>query len=166
MRIAGTISSGIGTLTSAISGLLGGLTLVLVIIVIGIYVASEPQLCERGVAWMLPRASRASFYITVCDMAVSLRRLMAGRLLGMLIVGVFTYIMLAVVAPLVGIGTVPMAVLLSILTGLLAFVPNLGALISGVLMVLVGSPAGLKWVFTPPSSTCSSRTSMAMSWCR
>ena len=37
---------------------------------------------------------------------------------------------------------VPMAVLLAILTGLLAFIPNIGALIAGVLMVLVGFSGG------------------------
>lgn len=141
---AGGISGGLGTLTGALGGLLGGLTSVVVIIVIGVYVVLEPQLYERGVAWVLPRADRAPFYVTANRMARSLRRLMAGRLLGMLIEGVFTYIMLAIVAPLVGIGAVPMAVLLAILTGLLAFVPNLGALVSGVLMVLVGFSGGVE----------------------
>ena len=51
--------------------------------------------------------------------------------------------MLAFVGPLIGVGAVPMAALLAILTGLLAFVPNLGAIISGVLMVLVGFSGGL-----------------------
>lgn len=140
----GGISSGIGTLTNALGGLFGGLVTVVAIIVIGVYVVLEPQLYERGVAWILPRENRAPFYVTVNRMARSLRRLMAGRLLGMLIEGVFTYVMLAVVAPLVGIGAVPMAVLLAILTGLLAFVPNLGALVSGVLMVLVGFSGGVE----------------------
>ena len=35
-----------------------------------------------------------------------------------------------------------MAVLLALLTGLLAFVPNIGAIVSGVLMVLVGFSGG------------------------
>ena len=141
---AGGITSGIGTLTRALGGLLGGLTTVALILIIGIYVALEPQLYERGVAWTLPRAQRASFYVTVSRMAQTLRRLMAGRLLGMVVEGVFTYVMLAVVAPLVGIGVVPMAALLAILTGLLAFVPNLGAIISGILMVLVGFSGGVE----------------------
>jgi predicted PurR-regulated permease PerM len=34
---------------------------------------------------------------------------------------------------------VPLAALLAILTGLLAFIPNVGAIVSGLLMVLVGS---------------------------
>jgi predicted PurR-regulated permease PerM len=43
---------------------------------------------------------------------------------------------------MLAIGGVPMAALLGLLTGLLAFIPNIGALISGVLMVAVGFSAG------------------------
>ena len=135
---AGSITGGIGTLTSALTGLLGGLTTILLIVIIGIYVAIEPRLYERGVAWLLPRNRREPFYVTINRMAHTLRRLMAGRLLGMLVEGVFTYAMLTVAASLFGLGPIPMAALLAILTGLLAFIPNLGALISGLLMVLVG----------------------------
>jgi predicted PurR-regulated permease PerM len=39
-------------------------------------------------------------------------------------------------------GGVPMAALLGLLTGLLAFIPNVGAIISGLLMVAVGFSAG------------------------
>ena len=39
-------------------------------------------------------------------------------------------------------GGVPMAALLGLLTGLLAFIPNIGAIVSGVLMVAVGFSAG------------------------
>lgn len=141
---AGGISSGIGTLTRALGGILGGLTTVALITIIGIYVALEPKLYERGVAWMLPRPRRASFSITIDRMAQTLRQLMAGRLLGMFVEGVFTYVMLAWVGQLVGVGAVPMASLLAILTGLLAFIPNLGALISGILMVLVGFSGGVE----------------------
>lgn len=138
----GGITSGIGTLTRALTGLLGGVATVVLIIIIGIYVALEPRLYERSLAWTLPREHRASFFVTVERMAQTLRRLMAGRLLGMVVEGVLTYIMLAFVGPLIGIGAVPMAALLAILTGLLAFIPNLGALISGILMVLVGFSGG------------------------
>ena len=134
----GGVTGSLSTLTSALTGLLGGLTTTLIIVIIGIYVAAEPRLYERGVAWLMPRESRDGFYVTASRMAHTLRRLMAGRLVGMVVEGIFTYIMLAFVAPLVGIGVVPMAGLLAILTGLLAFIPNLGALISGLLMVLVG----------------------------
>lgn len=138
----GNIGSGISTVTKALGGILGGATTILLILVIGVYVAVDPLLYERGVAWMLPREHRGRFYDTAAKMGQTMRRLMAGRLLGMVVEAIFTYVMLAWVAPLVGIGAVPMAALLAILTGLLAFVPNLGAIISGALMVLVGFSGG------------------------
>ena len=138
----GNIGSGISTVTKALGGILGGATTVLLILVIGVYVAVDPLLYERGVAWMLPREHRGRFYDTAAKMGQTMRRLMAGRLLGMVVEAIFTYVMLAWLAPLVGIGAVPMAALLAILTGLLAFVPNLGAIISGALMVLVGFSGG------------------------
>ncbi|AXK42136.1 AI-2E family transporter [Erythrobacter aureus] len=140
----GSIGSGISTVTRALGGILGGVATIVLILVIGVYVAIDPQLYERGVAWMLPRQQRGRFYKTAERMGQTMRRLMAGRLLGMVVEAVFTYIMLAVVAPLIGIGAVPMAALLAILTGLLAFVPNLGAIVSGVLMVLVGFSGGVE----------------------
>ena len=140
----GGIGSGISTVTRALGGILGGVATVVLILVIGVYVAVDPMLYERGVAWMLPREQRSRFYVTVDRMGKTMRRLMAGRLLGMVVEAVFTYVMLALVAPLIGIGAVPMAALLAILTGLLAFIPNLGAIISGVLMVLVGFSGGVE----------------------
>ncbi|MCR2835099.1 AI-2E family transporter [Parerythrobacter lacustris] len=133
--IAGNLMSGVGTVTRAIGGLLGGLSTIFLIAIIGIYVAMEPQLYERSVAWMLPRHRRAEFFETASRMGYTMRRLMAGRLVGMVFEGVFTWIMLALYG-------VPMAALLAILTGLLAFIPNLGALIAGGLMVMVGFSGG------------------------
>lgn len=133
--IAGNLMSGVGTVTKAITGLFGGLATLLLIVIIGIYLAMEPQLYERGVAWLLPRQRRDDFLGTLSQMAFTMRRLMAGRLVGMVFEGVFTWALLAWYG-------VPMAALLGILTGLLAFIPNLGALAAGVLMVLVGFSGG------------------------
>jgi predicted PurR-regulated permease PerM len=65
-NMAGNLMSGVGTVTAAIGGILGGLTTVLLIGIIGIYIAMEPDLYERGVAWMLPKERRANFYLTAC----------------------------------------------------------------------------------------------------
>ena len=43
---------------------------------------------------------------------------------------------------MIGVGPVPMAALLGLVTGVLAFIPNIGAITSGVLMVAVGFSAG------------------------
>ncbi len=132
---AGNLMGGVGTVTRAIGGIMGGLTTLFLITIIGIYVAMEPQLYERGVAWMLPREKRGDFYKTASIMGTTMRKLMAGRLVGMVFEGAVTWIMLSIYG-------VPMAALLGILTGLLAFIPNIGALMAGVLMVMVGFSGG------------------------
>lgn len=137
-----TMMSGVGTVTRAIGGIFGAFTTLILILIIGIYLAAEPKLYERGVAWVLPEDQRSDFFKTASRMAFTLRRLMAGRIVGMFFEGVFTWAMLAFGGQLIGIGPVPMAALLGILTGLLAFVPNIGAFVSGVLMVLVGFSGG------------------------
>jgi len=133
--LAGQLLSGVGVVTRAIGGVLGAVSTLFLIAVIGIYIAFEPRLYERGVAWMLPRERREDFYVTASRMGATMRRLMAGRLVGMVFEGVVTWFMLWVYG-------VPMAALLGILTGLLAFIPNLGALIAGALMILVGFSGG------------------------
>ena len=121
----------VGQLTSAVGGILGGLGTAFLIVVMGIYLAAEPQLYRRGFAWMLPASEREHFEGTAVQMGRTLRMIMAGRLLGMFVEGIATWIALALFG-------VPMAALLGLLTGLLAFLPNIGAPISGLLMVLVG----------------------------
>jgi predicted PurR-regulated permease PerM len=97
---------------------------------------------------MLPLRHRERFYRIANHVGFTLRRLLAGRLVGMIFEGVFTYVMLAHVGPVIGwifgidLQPLPMAALLGLITGLLAFIPNIGAIVSGVLMVAVGFSAG------------------------
>jgi putative permease len=140
--LAEHLFSGVGTVTRAIGGLVGGLATFLFIIIIGIYLAIDPRLYERGVAWMVPMGQRSQVAATLDKMAFTMRRLLAGRLVGMAAEGIFTWALLAYGGALVGIGSVPMAALLGLITGLLAFIPNIGAIISGILMVLVGFSGG------------------------
>jgi len=125
----------IGEVTSAVGGLIGGLTTAFGIVVLGIYFAAEPQLYRRGFAWLLPASERAHFEGTALAMGRTMRRLLAGRLLGMALEGVTTWLLLSLWG-------VPMAGVLGLLTGLLAFLPNIGAPMSGSLMILVGFSEG------------------------
>ncbi|MEL7689361.1 AI-2E family transporter [Citromicrobium bathyomarinum] len=131
------VVSGVGTVTRAIGGIAGVIGTSAVILIIGIYVALEPNLYERGVEWMAPRGERSELRKTLAEMAQTLRRLMAGRIVGMVFEGFFTWVALEMFG-------VPMAALLGILTGLLAFIPNIGAVISGLLMAIVGFSAGVE----------------------
>lgn len=134
--LVSNLASSVGTVTSAIGGLFGGLTTLFLIVIIGIYFAIDPRVYERGVAWMVPGEKREAFYDTLSHQAYTMRRLLAGRLLGMFAEGLFTWALLAIYG-------VPMAALLGIIVGLLAFIPNIGAIISGALMVLVGFSGGV-----------------------
>jgi predicted PurR-regulated permease PerM len=125
----------VGRLTSAVGSVLGAGASLLMIVSIGLFVALDPRVYERGLQWMVPTAARDDFSITIARMARTLRVLLAGRLLGMVAEGIFTWFFLMLAG-------VPMALLLGILTGTLAFIPNIGAFVSGVLMVSVGFSAG------------------------
>lgn len=126
----------VGRVTAALGTAVGAVGTLFLIFVLAIYIAIEPRIYERGVAWFLPLGERAHFYDVAEGMGFTLRRLMAGRLLGMVIEGIATWILL-------GIYGFPMAALIGIITGLLVFIPNVGAIVSGVLMVLVGFSMGV-----------------------
>ena len=127
--------SSIGRVTAAVGTVMGAITSGGMMLVLAIFKEVDPHLYERGVAWMLPMGSRVGFYNVIDKMGWTLRRLMFGRLIGMAVEGVGTWLLLLA-------GGVPMAGLLGILTGLFAFLPNIGSIISGVLIVLVGFSAG------------------------
>ena len=134
-NLASELLGSVGRLTSAVGSAIGAATSVIAMIVIGIFLAAEPRIYDRGIAWMLPLRHRAGFYRIAAHVGFTLRRLLFGRLVGMLFEGIFTWIMLML-------GGVPMAALLGLVTGVLAFIPNIGAITSGVLMVAVGFSAG------------------------
>ena len=134
-KVAEQVIGGVGPVTRALGGIFGGFTTAFLIMILGIYFVLEPDIYRRGIAWMLPEESRERFHGTAHRMGRSLRMLLFGRLIGMAVEGVATWIALAVYG-------VPMAALLGLLTGLLAFLPNIGAPISGLLMVMVGFSGG------------------------
>jgi predicted PurR-regulated permease PerM len=129
------VLGGVGRLTSAVGSVIGAVASVIAMIVIGIFLASEPRLYDRGIAWMLPLRARAGFYRIAEHVGFTLRRLLFGRLIAMVFEGAFVWIALTI-------GGVPMAGLLGLVTGVLAFIPNIGAITSGVLMIAVGFSAG------------------------
>jgi len=126
---------GVGHVTRIMGGILGGATTLFLVLVLGIYIAAEPRLYQRGVSWLLPIDTREHFQGTAQLMGLSLRMLMFGRLIGMSVEGLGTWLLLWVYG-------VPMSGLLGLLTGLLAFLPNIGAPLSGAIMILVGFSGG------------------------
>ncbi|WP_066775050.1 AI-2E family transporter [Sphingomonas sp. CCH5-D11] len=133
--IARQAMSSVGRLTSWVGTAVGALTTIFMILVIGLFIAMDPRVYERGLQWMIPEEKREEFAIVTERMGYTLRRLLFGRIIGMVAEGLLTWIALMI-------GGVPMAMILGILTGILAFIPNIGAFISGALMIAVGFSAG------------------------
>lgn len=126
----------IGRVTSFVGTAIGALSSLFVIMVIGLFVAMEPSIYNRGLQWMVPIDRRGHFAHTIDAMGMTLRKLLAGRLLGMAFEGFLTWAILSIVG-------VPMALVLGLIAAILAFVPNIGAFITGVLMTAVGFSAGV-----------------------
>jgi len=97
-QIGSQLMGSLGRLGSAVSSALGAVTSAVMILVIGIFIAVEPRLYQRGVAWMLPSDSRDRFFRTAERMGFVMRRLMAGRLIGMAVEGVGTWLLLMVIS--------------------------------------------------------------------
>jgi predicted PurR-regulated permease PerM len=126
----------VGRVTSWVGSAIGAITSMFMILILGLFIAMDPGTYSRGMQWMVPVDLRPEFAKTLVKMGATLRRLLAGRLLGMAVEGVASGIALAI-------GGVPMAMLLGIIAGILAFIPNVGAIVTGVLMVAVGFSAGV-----------------------
>jgi predicted PurR-regulated permease PerM len=126
---------GINELPGLLGGFIGATTTLFLIVVLGIYFAIDPAPYQRGLGWLLPRESRPYFQDMFTAMGHTMRRLLFGRLIGMSVEGLTIGVALQL-------GGVPMASLLGLISGMLAFLPNIGAPISGLLMVLVGFSGG------------------------
>ena len=133
--IKAQIGGSLGRVVAVIGGAAGVIGSILLIIVFGIFVAADPRLYERGLEWLTPAPRRPAVKDTIEAMAGMLRRWVGGRLVLMVFEGTLIFVGLSIV------GT-PLALLLGVVQGLLAFIPNLGAIIAGALMVVIGFSAG------------------------
>jgi len=129
--LATELFGSVGKLTQFVGGAVGAVGSLLLITVLGTFIAAEPRLYERGIEWLTPRDYRGGMGDLLEKIAKTLRRWTAGRLFAMACDGVLTGIGLWLVG-------VPLAPLLGLIAFALAFIPNIGAAISGILMVLVG----------------------------
>ena len=134
-NIGSQLLGGVGRLTSAVGSVIGAVASMIAMLVIGIFLASEPRIYDRGIAWTLPLRARAGFYRIAEHVGFTLRRLLFGRDGN----GVRRRLHLVHADRN---GGVRMAGLLGLVTGVLAFIPNIGAITSGLLMVAVGFSAG------------------------
>jgi predicted PurR-regulated permease PerM len=109
---------------------LGAATNVLLVLVLGIYLAADPGLYRRGFLRLVPSRHRARASAGLNAASVALRKWLGGQLIAMLAVGVLTGIGLTVL-------DVPLAFSLAIIAALLEFVPFVGPIVSAIPAVLI-----------------------------
>jgi predicted PurR-regulated permease PerM len=116
---SGVVDQAAGAVTSTITAV-GGL---LVILFVGIYVAAQPGLYQRGVRRLVPVGARHRFDRVMHEVVTVLRWWLLGKLLSMTLVGVLTTVGLWLL-------DVPLALAFGLIAAVLTFVPNLGPILS------------------------------------
>ena len=137
---AGAIASGTGALVSQtfkiVAGLFEGVGNIFVVIFLGLLLAAQPQLYRNGLLSFVPQRHAASGAKLVDNIAETLRRWLLGQMATMGSLFLLTWIGLMLIG-------VPGALVLGFITGLLTFIPNVGAILAGFLIVLASLGSGL-----------------------
>jgi predicted PurR-regulated permease PerM len=139
----GTLASG----GSAVVGktlkvLLGTVSVVgnfFIIIFLGLCFAAQPAVYRNGLIFFAPARHRARATAIIERIGETLERWLLAQMLTMLAVFAVTSIGLAIIG-------IPSSLILGIQAGLLAFIPTIGALIGGLIVVLASLASG--WVLT------------------
>lgn len=126
-QLAGARQYMFGFLTSTFAAVTG----LLLVLVLTIYVASDPDTYHRGLMHLFPHSARTRAGEVLSVMAATLRRWLRTQLVAMIAIGVVTTIALFILG-------IPAAIPLGILAGLLEFIPTIGPVLSAVPAILMG----------------------------
>jgi predicted PurR-regulated permease PerM len=123
--------------TGLLSSTLGILVNFVIVLVVAIYLASNPSLYRDGIIRLTPPDYRDRSRRLLNLIGMTLRRWLLGRFLLMISNGIITSVGLWIMG-------IPLALTLGIIAGLLNFIPNLGPIIASIpaiLIALLQSPA-------------------------
>lgn len=118
-------------LTGVLSSTAASVMNLLVVLAIGIYFAIEPALYRRGFIKLLPKSDRRRAHEVLDATGNTLWWWIIGVMISMGTIGILTTIGLWILG-------IPLAPTLGLLTGLLAFIPNFGPILSAVPPMLLG----------------------------
>jgi predicted PurR-regulated permease PerM len=138
---AGAIASGGGAIVSqTLKLLLGTVSAVgnfFIVLFLGLTFAAQPSVYRKGLLFMAPVRHRARATAIVDRIGETLERWLIAQIITMFAVFVVTWIGLAIIG-------VQSSFILGIQAGLLAFIPTVGALLGGLIVVLASLASG--WV--------------------
>ncbi|MDQ3323147.1 MAG: AI-2E family transporter [Acidobacteriota bacterium] len=124
------------------SSTLGALTNISLMLLLSIYLASEPKLYIRGFTKLFPQNKRKRVREILYEIGETLSWWLIGKGASMLLIGVLTWIGLSILG-------VPLALTLGLIAGLFSFVPNFGPILSAVpaiLLAFIESPTTALYV--------------------
>jgi predicted PurR-regulated permease PerM len=117
------------------SSVAGFLEAVIVIVVVGIFGAADPDIYKSGVFHLIPYRHRQRAGEAVDAVTSNLRRWMVGQVALMVILGITTAVTLALLG-------VPFALALGLIAGLLEIIPYIGAWLAAVPATLIALMIG------------------------
>ena len=124
---------------SASFGLLGDLV---VILLIGLYLAVDPGIYARGLRVLVAPSLRPRAAEVLDDVGDTLQGWLVAQLLSMSVIGVLTLLGLWLLG-------IPLAPVLALIAALLTFIPNIGPVLAAVPAILLGladGPMAALWV--------------------
>ncbi|WJR81460.1 AI-2E family transporter [Bradyrhizobium sp. NP1] len=140
---AGAIASSGGAIVSqTLKLLLGTVSAVgnfFIVLFLGLAFAAQPSVYRNGLLFMAPAKHRARATVIVDRIGETLERWLIAQILTMCAVFLVTWIGLAIIG-------IPGSFILGIQAGLLAFIPTVGAILAGLIVVLASLASG--WIAT------------------
>nr|WP_249817180.1 AI-2E family transporter [Bradyrhizobium sp. 160] len=136
---AGALASSGGAIVSQtfklLLGTIHGVGNIFIVLFLGLSFAAQPGVYHDGLLFLAPAKHRTRVTLIIDRTAETLERWLIAQITVMLAVGAVTWIGLAIIG-------IPGAVILGIQAGLLAFIPTVGAIIAGVIVVLASLASG------------------------
>ncbi|WP_407189537.1 AI-2E family transporter [Bradyrhizobium centrosematis] len=138
---AGALASSGGAIVSQtfklLLGTIHGVGNIFIVLFLGFAFAAQPAVYHDGLLFLAPARHRTRVTLIIDRIAETLERWLIAQIIVMLAVGVVTWIGLALIG-------IPGSFILGIQAGLLAFIPTVGAIIAGVIVVLASLASG--WI--------------------
>lgn len=138
---AGALASSGGAIVSQtfklLLGAIHGVGNIFIVLFLGLAFAAQPGVYYHGLLFLAPAKHRKRVTLIIDRTAETLERWLIAQVTVMLAVGAVTWIGLAVIG-------IPGSFILGIQAGLLAFIPTVGAIIAGVIVVLASLASG--WI--------------------
>jgi len=135
-------SSGGAIVSQTLKLLLGTLSAVgnfFIVIFLGLTFAAQPSVYRNGLLYLAPAKHRARATAIIDKISDTLERWLIAQIVVMTAVFAVTWLGLAIIG-------IPGSFILGIQAGLLAFIPTVGAIVAGVIVVLASLSSG--WIAT------------------